>query len=60
MDEKMYSSRELMILLNLNDIVNFRKLYLNPAIKEGFIKLKYSKNPRHKNKNTYLQKKATR
>ena len=41
------SVRELMKLLSLADRENFLKNYLNPAIKDGFVRLLYPDSPRH-------------
>ena len=41
------SVMELMKLLSLADRENFLKNYLNPAIKDGFVRLLYPDSPRH-------------
>ncbi|MCE5174427.1 MAG: Fic family protein [Bacteroidales bacterium] len=43
-----YSVRELMHLMGLSDSVNFRKVYLGPAIKYEFVRLKYPDHPKHR------------
>ena len=42
-----FSVKELMKLLSLADRENFLNNYLNPAIKEGFVRLLYPDSPRH-------------
>ena len=42
-----FSVKELMQLLSLADRENFLKNYLNPAIKDGFVRLLYPDSPRH-------------
>ena len=41
------SVKEMMQLLALADRENFLNNYLNPAIKEGFVRLLYPDSPRH-------------
>jgi len=41
------SRDEIKEILGLKDIKNFRKNYLDPALKEGFMKLKYADSPNH-------------
>lgn len=41
------SRDEIKRILGLKDIKNFRKNYLDPALKEGLIKLKYPDSPNH-------------
>ena len=41
------SRDEIKEILGLKDIKNFRKNYLDPALQEGLITLKYSDNPNH-------------
>jgi len=50
----MYSARELMEMLKLRDMVNFRKLYLSPSVKAGLICVKYPDNLRHRNQKYYI------
>lgn len=38
---------ELQDILGLRDIKNFRENYLECAQKEGFVKMKFAKNPHH-------------
>ena len=35
-----------MSLLNLKDRVNFLRIYLNPALEDGFISMKYPEQPK--------------
>ena len=41
-----YSVKEIMSLLNLKDRVNFLRIYLNPALEDGFISMKYPEQPK--------------
>jgi predicted HTH transcriptional regulator len=51
------SRLELQKALNLKDRRNFRENYIDPALKDGFIKLKYANSPNHP-KQKYLLTKA--
>ena len=39
--------KEIMTVIGLKDRDNFLKLYLNPAIKEGLVRMLYPNSPRH-------------
>jgi ATP-dependent DNA helicase RecG len=58
MENKKYSSKELMDLLKLSDIVNFRVLYRTPAQKAGYITMLYPDNPKHRNQQYFLTEKG--
>ena len=45
--EQTLSVKEMMAALELKDRVNFQKLYLSPAIKDGFVKMLYPNSPKH-------------
>ena len=44
--DREYSVKEIMSLLNLKDRVNFLRIYLNPALEDGFISMKYPEQPK--------------
>ena len=46
-DNKEMSIKEMLAGLGLKDRENFMNVYLNPAIKEKFVRLLYPKTPRH-------------
>ena len=46
-DNKEMSIKEMLAGLGLKDRENFMNVYLNPAIKEKFVRLLYPKSPRH-------------
>lgn len=52
---EVYSSKELMELLNLKSKENFRKIYLNPAIEAGLIAMSIPGKPTSRNQ-TYIRK----
>ena len=45
--QEQYSVKELMSLIGLRDRENFLQYSLNPAIKDGFVRLLYPDSPRH-------------
>lgn len=47
MGSQQLSVKQMMNLLSLKDRVNFLRIYLNPAIQEGYIRLLYPNTPRH-------------
>ena len=49
-----YSAVQLMEMLNLKSKGNFRKLYLNPALKKGLISMSHPKKPTSRNQ-TYIK-----
>lgn len=49
---------ELQDILGLRDIKNFRENYLEYAQNEGFVKMKFSKNPHHPNQKYSLTEKG--
>lgn len=50
---------EIQTILGLKDIKNFRENYLEPALNDGFIKIKYPENPNHPNQKYRLSLKGT-
>lgn len=46
MDNRYWSTRELMERLSLTHQPTFRKNYLNPALKAGLVVMKYPDSPR--------------
>ncbi len=53
--DEVYSSKELMELLNLKSKENFRKIYLNPAIEAGLVEMSIPGKPTSRNQ-TYIRK----
>jgi len=49
----MYTTSELMELLDMKSRVSFRDNYLNPAINNGFVKMSFPDNPTNKNQTYY-------
>ena len=45
--EQEMTVKDLMTSIGLKDRENFLKLYLNPAISEGYVRLLYPQSPRH-------------
>lgn len=45
--EEFLSLHQIMTALGLKDRVSFRKVYLVPALEEGFIKMLHPENPKH-------------
>ena len=45
--EQEMTVKDLMASIGLKDRENFLKLYLNPAISEGYVRLLYPQSPRH-------------
>lgn len=53
--DEAYSSKQLMELLKLKSKENFRKLYLNPAIKAGLVMMSIPDKPTSRSQ-TYIRK----
>ena len=53
-----YSVKEIMSLLNLKDRVNFLRIYLTPALEEGFIAMKYPEQPKNPKQKYMLTEKG--
>ncbi len=54
MDNGLYSTADLMLLMNLKDRFSFRRNYLNPALESGVVCMLYPKNPRQKGQKYYI------
>ncbi|MDR0443421.1 MAG: hypothetical protein LBH44_08460 [Treponema sp.] len=50
--------QEIQKSLNLADRVNFRQTYLQPAIEQGFVAMKFPQNPNHPKQRYYLTPKG--
>jgi hypothetical protein len=58
LDMQMLSVKEMMIKLSLAGRDNFLKAYLQPAIEQGFVAMKYPKSPNHPHQRYYLTEKG--
>ena len=56
--EQEMTVKDLMTLIGLKDRENFLKLYLNPAISEGYVRLLYPQSPRHPRQKYLLTEKG--
>jgi len=52
------SVKEMMLKLNIAGRDNFRNGYLLPAIAAGYLAMKFSDNPKHRNQKYYLTSKS--
>ena len=60
MGERRLAVKEMMALLGLKGDDNFRTLYLNPAVRDGYVTLLYPDNPRRRGQAYYLSEKGLR
>ena len=56
--EQEMTVKDLMTSIGLKDRENFLKLYLNPAISEGYVRLLYPQSPRHPRQKYLLTEKG--
>lgn len=60
MGERRLAVKDMMALLGLKGDDNFRTLYLNPAVRDGYVTLLYPDKPRRKGQAYYLSEKGLR
>jgi ATP-dependent DNA helicase RecG len=58
LDNQSLSVKEMMQCLSLRGRDNFLTSYLQPALEQGFIEMKYSKNPNHPKQRYFLTEKG--
>jgi len=51
-------SREILEKLNLSDRKHFRTSYLQPAIEQGFVTMKFPQSPNHPKQRYYITQKG--